>query len=624
MPDGGRVRPDDAPELEDIGLRDEVDETRLMAALKLDSDEIDWRKEFVGFDDADTARLAELTPVLEDIADDVAAHFYDHLGKYDQTQAILDRSDRSVDQLEWTQQRYMLSLGDHAYEPGGDPSYGQEYFRQRAVIGKLHERLDMPPKHYIGMYGHYHRMIVNELFDRLEADLPDGEATAAVAETRDHLQSFLKITNLDLQVAMDAYLQSGEQIWIDALEEMLQPVIILDQEGEILLFNDAMEDLTGVTEAQAREMDLWEVYRTDETHDTKRTILEVTLEQEESIRQEEIELLNHEDERRDVVLSSVPLYDDHGVLVGATTIIQDITDLRQQEAELERRQRTAAEIETAIAELRDATEAVASGSDEIADLADQQRADVQQIATEVSDMSASIEEVAASANQVETTSQNTVSLATEGQEAADDARDLMEELDTDREEMLAGVENLQTAVDEISEIVAIIDDIAEQTNILALNASIEAARAGDAGEGFAVVAVSVKSLAEESQDQAAEIESLVETVQKDTEQTAATLERTGQRVGTSVDRVESILGKLDDIVAAARETADGIEEVAGATDDQAASTEEVAAMVDQTAEQARDVADQIEDIATAAQSQFEQAQTIEEGMAELTDDKVSN
>jgi methyl-accepting chemotaxis protein len=100
----------------------------------------------------------------------------------------------------------------------------------------------------------------------------------------------------------------------------------------------------------------------------------------------------------------------------------------------------------------------------------------------------------------------------------------MEQLDTDREEMLAGVENFQTAVDEISEIVAIIDDIAEQTNILALNALIEAARAGDAGDGFAVVANEVKQLAEESQDQAAEIESLVKTVQKDTEQTAATLE----------------------------------------------------------------------------------------------------
>ncbi|MFB6085013.1 MAG: methyl-accepting chemotaxis protein [Halorientalis sp.] len=594
-----------------------------MAALNLDSDEIDWRKEFVGFDDADTARLAELTPVFEDIADDVAAHFYDHLGQYDQTQSILDRSDRTVDQLEWTQQRYLLSLGDHAYEPGGDSGYGREYFRQRAVIGKLHERLDMPPKHYIGMFGHYHRLVVDELFDRLAADLPDGEATAAVAETRDRLQSFLKITNLDLQVAMDAYLRSGEQIWIDALEEMLQPVIILDREGEILLFNDAMEELTGVTESEAREMDLWEIYRTDETHDTKRTMLEVTLEEEEPIREAEIELLTHDDERRDVVLSSVPLYDDHGVLVGATTIIQDITDLREQEAELKRRQETAAEIETAIADLRDATEAVANGSDEIADLADQQRADVQQIADEVSDMSASIEEVAASANQVKATSQDTVSLATEGQEAADDARDLMQQLDSDREEMLAGVENLQTAVDEISEIVDIIDDIAEQTNILALNASIEAARAGEAGEGFAVVADEVKELAEESQDQAAEIESLVETVQEDTEQTAATLERTGQRVGTSVERVESILEKLDDIVAAARETADGIEEVAEATDDQAASTEEVAAMVDQTAEQARDVADEIEDIATAAQSQFEQAQTIEEGMAELTDNEVS-
>jgi methyl-accepting chemotaxis protein len=617
-PDGGQVsRPDDAPDLEDIGLRDEVDETRLMAALKLDSEEIDWRKQFVGFDNADVERLTALTPVFEEIADDVATHFYDHLGQYDQTQAVLDRSERSVDQLEWTQQRYILSLGEHAYEPGGDPGYGQEYFRQRAVIGKLHERLDMPPKHYIGMYGHYHSMVVDELFDRLEADLPDGEATAAVAETRDRLQSFLKITNLDLQVAMDAYLQSGEQIWIDALEEMLQPVIVLGRDGEILLFNDAMQELTGVTAAEAREMELWEIYRTDETHDTKRTMLDVVLESEEPVREKEIELLTHDDEQRDVVLSSVPLYDDHGVLVGGTTIIQDITDLREQEAELARRQETAAEIEAAIAELRDATEAVANGSDEIADLADEQRDDVQQIADEVSDMSASIEEVAASADQVRSTSRNAVSLASEGQEAAGEARDLMEELDADREEMLDDVEDLQAAVDEIGEIVDIIDDIAEQTNILALNASIEAARAGEAGDGFAVVADEVKSLAEESQQRASEIEDIVADVRGNTKEAVDSLDETNDILQSGAEKVQQSGETFQSIAEVVENVSDGVTEVADATDDQAASTEAIAGMVDETAEDFERVAEQAEAIAAANEQQTNKIREISREVDEM-------
>ncbi len=623
VPDGGRIpgSEDGSASLDEIGLRAGIDDEQLLSALGLDAAEMNWRKDFVGFDEGDKERLTELTPVFEDIADDLADHFYDHLGQYEQTLDVLGRSDRSVEQLKWTQRRYLLSLGDHPYRPDGTAGYGREYFKQRAVIGKLHERLDMPPKHYIGMYQHYHEQIVGELFDRLEAEIGDsGDATAALDETREQLQSFLRITNIDMQVAMDAYLQAGEQIWVDALEELLQPVIVLDREAEILLFNEAMEELTGVTEAEAREMPLWEVYRTDETHDTKTTMLEVVLESEDPVREKELELLTHHGEYRNVVLSSVPLYDDHGTLVGGTTIIQDITDLRRQQAELERREQAAREMKAAIAELRDATAAVADGSDEIADLADQQRDDVEQVASEVSNMSASIEEVAASAEQVRATSHDAASLADDGRESADEARDLMERLDEDRQGMLDKVEDLQGAVEEIGDIVDIIDDIADQTNILALNASIEAARAGEAGEGFAVVADEVKQLAEESQAQAAEIESLVESVQEDTADTAESLQDTGQRIGDGVERVEAILEKLDDVVAAARETAEGIEEVADATDDQASSTEEVAAMIDQTAAQAQDVADEIEDIAEAAQSQFAQAQTIEEGMEDLTDE----
>ena len=79
------------------------------------------------------------------------------------------------------------------------------------------------------------------------------------------------------------------------------------------------------------------------------------------------------------------------------------------------------------------------------------------------------------------------------------------------------MEELQSQIKAVSEFTGVIDDIADQTNLLALNASIEASRVGEEGEGFAVVANEVKTLAEESKENASEIEETIETLQDRTE-----------------------------------------------------------------------------------------------------------
>jgi methyl-accepting chemotaxis protein len=204
------------------GLNSEVDETDLVDQIGLDDEEIRWRKDFVGFDDGDVARLTALADTFEEYEDDIADKFYENLTAYEETTEVIDRSPKGVDQLKQTQRAYWRTLA------GGE--YGQEYFTNRARIGKLHELLDMPTTQYIGQYGVYFELLFEVMAERMRDQMADTLASAGVDEetvsaVHDQLEdgmdetlSALKLMNLDMQVAMDTYIESREQELEDEIE----------------------------------------------------------------------------------------------------------------------------------------------------------------------------------------------------------------------------------------------------------------------------------------------------------------------------------------------------------------------------------------------------------------------
>ncbi|MFB6165840.1 MAG: methyl-accepting chemotaxis protein [Haloarculaceae archaeon] len=139
-------------------------------------------------------------------------------------------------------------------------------------------------------------------------------------------------------------------------------------------------------------------------------------------------------------------------------------------------------------------------------------------------------------------------LAAEGLEAARDTEATIEELAVAASELRANVGELDRMSDRIADVVDLITDIAEQTNILALNASIEAARADTDSEGFAVVAREIKQLAEQAHEHTDEIEAAVETIDANTDGAVENLEAVNERIsagmGTS-QRTVTALEKLD-------------------------------------------------------------------------------
>ena len=242
---------------------------------------------------------------------------------------------------------------------------------------------------------------------------------------------------------------------------------------------------------------------------------------------------------------------------------------------------------------------------------------------ELSTLSATIEEIAANAEEVSNQASSAADAAEDGSGTAEDAVEAIEAIEGSVGELATLVESLDSRMDDVAESTDLIEDIAEQTNMLALNANIEAARASDESDGFAVVADEVKSLADETRDHSAAIEGIVESTVEDVKRVQAEMERTKAEIqtgeATMVDAGEAfadLAGTVDGVDAA-------VEEVATATDDGARTTEEVVDAISRVADQSREVADHSESLADRAERSASTISTVRAQLDELTGQTAS-
>ncbi len=176
-----------------------------------------------------------------------------------------------------------------------------------------------------------------------------------------------------------------------------------------------------------------------------------------------------------------------------------------------------------------------------------QQSDTTQIATAMTEMSSTVQEVASRTQNVASTAESTLSTVQEGNSAVSDASQAVHALVDDIGAASDTVQRVHGESERIGTVLEVIRGIAEQTNLLALNAAIEAARAGEQGRGFAVVADEVRQLAHRTQESTTEIQEMVESLQTSVSQTVSVMDRSRERADGTVERaarVSEMLGLI--------------------------------------------------------------------------------
>jgi methyl-accepting chemotaxis protein len=206
---------------------------------------------------------------------------------------------------------------------------------------------------------------------------------------------------------------------------------------------------------------------------------------------------------------------------------------------------------------------------------------VGETAAAMSQLNATAIDVARSSLQASDSAGVTTKKADEGAGMVSSLKNAIAEVDRRTETLKRAINDLGTQAQGINQIMTVITDIADQTNLLALNAAIEAARAGEAGRGFAVVADEVRKLAEKTMTATKEVGASVESIQKGTKESADGMEEAARSVQRSTEIATTAQGSLREIVSLSQATADQIKSIAAAGEAQSATSREISKSTDE-------------------------------------------
>ncbi len=272
---------------------------------------------------------------------------------------------------------------------------------------------------------------------------------------------------------------------------------------------------------------------------------------------------------------------------------------------------TIRQLASATAQLASAAEETSAVTRETSDGITRQQSETDQVATAMNEMNATVHEVARSASQAAQAAHAAEEEAMKGKRVVAQTLEVIDSLAHDVEQSAEVIRALEQESGNIGTVLDVIRGIAEQTNLLALNAAIEAARAGEQGRGFAVVADEVRTLASRTQQSTQEIQAMIERLQRGTSDAVRAMEKSRSQAQAGVDQAASTGTSLDAIVGAVKTINDMNTQIASASEEQSAVAEEINKNITNISDVAQHTADGASQTASASQQLAQLAEELQ-------------
>jgi methyl-accepting chemotaxis protein len=258
---------------------------------------------------------------------------------------------------------------------------------------------------------------------------------------------------------------------------------------------------------------------------------------------------------------------------------------------------------------------VASSSEQMSRGAKEQSNQVSQVSTAIEEMTATILQSSRNANEATDASKSASDTAGTGGQIVSETIQGMQTISKVVGDSADSIGKLAQSADQIGEIIGVIDDIADQTNLLALNAAIEAARAGEQGRGFAVVADEVRKLAERTGKATGEITDMIKGIQQETSDAVESMESGIGEVDKGRELADQAGSSLTEIVDMSSQVMYMIQQIATASEEQSSAAEEISKNVEQISSITKETASGAEQSASAAEELNRQAEGLKQMVA---------
>ena len=361
------------------------------------------------------------------------------------------------------------------------------------------------------------------------------------------------------------------------LEGLPLPVIIVNKDQRFTFLNQECLDMMGAKETPESyhgKMMSQLIYKDD-----RRTKIADCMESDTRA-MNLAAVFKHADGNDIHVLANLfPLHDVEGKVIGGCCVYLETTELKRHEAEiLSQNERIA---KAASEATRIATE-LATATDQFREVVVNAKAGTQAQAERIDETATAMDEMNATVMEVARHSMEAAEGAREARDKAEEGSTIVtgvvssiHEVADHAGKLRGSMEELDQRAENIGKVLSVIEDIADQTNLLALNAAIEAARAGEAGRGFAVVADEVRKLAEKTMDATREVHHAITGIQEGARKNVDATEVAVKSVNNSTDMANRSGEALNSIVAMAESTADRVRAIATAAEQQSSASEEI-------------------------------------------------